>query len=460
MKLYYIIQKTLLNGNFFIFRSSLKFIFKEKSLVRLKAPSFSAIKNLDPSFLLRNSLPLSLIVIASFLLLPFLSFCQISFVNNGAPMANTNNIFVINGNVIHQNNGTIANSGNFYIRGNWTNNNSSDNIFTVGPNGWVHLDSSAQTIGGSLLTHFNNLELAGTGTKQLVGVDVEIEDTLALNDHEFDAGDNTVFVLATDTSNITRTLGFVSSTNDGGLARNTLSTSTYFYPVGSSLGTARFRPVEIKPNEPTANTYKVRFANNDPAIDAFDPASKEPIVGEINPNFYHKINRTAGIDKADVTIYYNDTADGTAIYDILAYWEVISSEWKNPGLGVASDNYGLKAITKTSFENFTTDPGLIPFALAVNVELATNVFVANVFSPNGDGNNDVLHPLGKGITEIKFTIYNRWGEKVFETNDINGGWDGTYKGEPLNIGVFVYYVWGKLKNGEELTKKGNVTLLR
>jgi gliding motility-associated-like protein len=72
----------------------------------------------------------------------------------------------------------------------------------------------------------------------------------------------------------------------------------------------------------------------------------------------------------------------------------------------------------------------------------------------------VLHPLGKGITEIKFTIFNRWGEKVFETNDINGGWDGTYKGEPLNIGVFVYYVWGKLKNGEELTKKGNVTLLR
>lgn len=460
MKLYFIVQNILFNIFFFTFRNSLKLNFRERASGRLKDSSFSKIKNLDSRFVLRNSLPFYSIVIVSFLLLPFLSFSQINFVNNGAPIANTNNIFVINGNVIHQNNGTIANSGNFYIRGNWTNNNSSDNIFTVGPNGWVHLDSSVQTIGGSLLTHFNNLELAGTGTKQLVGVDVEIEDTLALNDHEFDAGDNTVIVLAIDTSNITRTLGFVSSTNDGGLARNTLSTSTYFYPVGSSLGTARFRPVEIKPNEPTANTYKVRFANNDPAIDGFDPASKEPIVGEINPDFYHKINRTAGIDKADITIYYNDTADGIADYDILAYWENISSEWKNPGLAAVTSNYGLSGLTKASFENFTSDPALIPFALAVNVELSTNVFVANVFSPNGDGNNDVLHILGKGITEIEFIIYNRWGEKVFETTDIATGWDGTYKGSAMNIGVFVYYIKGKLKDGKEITKKGNVTLLR
>ncbi|MES2141162.1 MAG: gliding motility-associated C-terminal domain-containing protein [Bacteroidota bacterium] len=427
---------------------------------RLKDPSIPAMRNLNAKFLLLNSLPSYFIVIVSFLLLPALSFSQVNFVNNGAPISNTNLIFVINGNVIHQNNGSIANSGNFYIRGNWTNNNSSDNIFTVGPNGWVHLDSGVQTIGGSLLTHFNNLELAGTGTKQLIGVDAEIEDTLALNDHEFDAGDNTVLVLATDTAIITRTSGFVSSTNDGGLSRNTLSKSPYFFPVGSSVGTARFRPVDITPNEISANTFKVRMANVDPASEGFDPTLKEATVGDINPDFFHKINRTSGVDKADVTIYYNDTADGTADYDILAYWETLSTEWKNPGLAATTSKYGLSGLTKASFENFTSDPALIPFALAVNVELSTNVFVANVFSPNGDGNNDVLHILGKGITEIQFIIYNRWGEKVFETTDIATGWDGTYKGSPLNIGVFVYYIKGKLKDGEEITKKGNVTLLR
>lgn len=460
MKLYLIIDNILFNGFFLIFQNSLKLNFIEKSAGRLKNSSFYAIKNLDVKFSVHNFLFSYPIIIVFFVIIPVFSFSQTNFVNNGAPIANKNSAFVINGNVIHQNNGSIANSGNFYIRGNWTNNNSSDNIFTVGPNGWVHLDSGVQTIGGSMLTHFNNLELAGTGTKQLVSVDVEIEDTLALNDHEFDAGDNTVLVLATDTANITRTDGFVSSTNDGGLSRNTLSTSTYFFPVGSSLGTARFRPVDITPNEALANTFKVRMANVDPASEGFDPSLKEPIVGDINPNFFHKINRTSGIDNADITIYYNDTADGIADYDILAYWENISSEWKNPGLAAVTSNYGLNGLTKASFENFTSDPALIPFALAVNVELSTNVFVANVFSPNGDGNNDVLHILGKGITEIEFIIYNRWGEKVFETTDIAAGWDGTYKGSPMNIGVFVYYIKGKLKDGKEITKKGNVTLLR
>lgn len=408
----------------------------------------------------RNSgYPYSLFFIF-FLLLSASSYSQTNFVNNGQSIVNVNVDFVINGNVIHQNNGNIVNGGNFYIRGDWTNNNSSDNIFTVGPNGWVHLDSALQIIGGSTFTHFNNLELAGTGIKQLNSVDVEIEDTLALNDHEFDAGDNTVLVMDVDTGVITRTIGFVSSTNDGGLARNTLSTNSYFFPVGSSLGTARFRPVGITPNEATANTFKVRFANVDPFTEGFDPALKEATVGEINTNFYHKINRTSGIDKADITIYYNDTTDGIADYDILAYWESLSSEWKNPGLAVASSNYGFSGLTKASFENFTTDIALIPFALSVNVELTTSVFVANVFSPNGDGNNDILHVLGKGITDLQFIIYDRWGEKVFETNDATTGWDGTYKGDPMNIGVFVYYVKGKLKNGDDVTKKGNVTLLR
>lgn len=388
------------------------------------------------------------------------SFSQTNFVNNGAPIANTNVNFVINGNVIHQNNGSITNAGNFYIRGNWTNNNSTDNIFTSGNNGWVHFDSATQIINGSTLTHFNNLNLTGSGVKQLSGVDTEIEDTLSLNDREFDAGDNTVHVLATDTAIITRTDGFISSTNDGGLARNTASDKTYFFPVGSNLTPARFRPVDIIPFSSAPNTYKVRMANADPTTEMYDRTTKEFIVGEINPNFYHKINRTAGNEKADIVIYYNDTIDLIDEYDIIAYWEELTPEWKNPGPASKSGNYGLSSLAKKEFENFTSSSSLIPFALAVNVDLPTDVFVANVFSPNGDGNNDVLHVMGKGVTEIQFVIFNRWGEKVFETNDITEGWDGTYKGDPMNLAVFVYIARGKFKNGDEFDKKGNVTLVR
>ncbi len=87
-------------------------------------------------------------------------------------------------------------------------------------------------------------------------------------------------------------------------------------------------------------------------------------------------------------------------------------------------------------------------------------FIPNSFSPNDDGNNDVLFVRGSGIKNIKLFIYNIWGEKVFETNNINKGWDGTHKGKPVNQGVYAYYLEGTFFNGQSFEQKGNVTLVR
>ena len=57
-------------------------------------------------------------------------------------------------------------------------------------------------------------------------------------------------------------------------------------------------------------------------------------------------------------------------------------------------------------------------------------------------------------------IYNRYGEKVFETSDITEGWDGTYRGKPENIGVFAYYIEYEYANGDKGALKGNVTLVK
>jgi gliding motility-associated-like protein len=86
--------------------------------------------------------------------------------------------------------------------------------------------------------------------------------------------------------------------------------------------------------------------------------------------------------------------------------------------------------------------------------------VPNIFSPNGDGNNDIAFVRGVGVEYLNFVIFDRWGEKVFETNDINNGWDGTFRGQKMNNGVFVYYLQATFKNGEEVTKKGDITLIR
>lgn len=404
------------------------------------------------------------------LLFPLLGFSQLDVVNKGLQIKNTNDSVVVFGNFHHDaatsaQDGTIDNDGHFYISGNWINNNGpSGQIFTSGRSGWVHLDSAVQTITGTAMTRFNKLELGGNSdsTKYLVGVDAEVEDTLALNNHEFNIDGNTVTVLGVDTFLITRTSGFISSTDEGGLARNTSNNQTYSFPVGSSVGTTRYRPVDILPTTADPNTYKVGMRNYDADIDNFTRTTKEATVGDINDRFYHKVSRINGATPIDITVYFHDSADVIdGVYDILAYWADVS-EWKNPGevgTAVPENSEGLVGLKTFGFDNFLTTPST-PVALSYDVLIDGQIFVANVFSPNGDGFNDLIFARGKALISVEFVIYDRWGAKVFETNDITKGWDGTKNGEQLNTAVFVYVVKGKFKNGDEVTQKGNITLLK
>jgi len=89
------------------------------------------------------------------------------------------------------------------------------------------------------------------------------------------------------------------------------------------------------------------------------------------------------------------------------------------------------------------------------------LFVPNAFSPNNDGQNDQLCIYGiECISEVQFAVYDRWGEKVFETTDPGICWDGTFRGELMNTAVFVYHLQAVTLNGEVTVKKGNITLVR
>jgi gliding motility-associated-like protein len=103
--------------------------------------------------------------------------------------------------------------------------------------------------------------------------------------------------------------------------------------------------------------------------------------------------------------------------------------------------------------------------VSIEVDETLEFFVPNTFTPNGDGNNDQLMVYGNGLTYLNFEIYNRWGELVFQTNDPNVGWDGTYKGEQAPPGVYVYQVKASFGNFVNLPnghpyKKGSITLIR
>ena len=88
------------------------------------------------------------------------------------------------------------------------------------------------------------------------------------------------------------------------------------------------------------------------------------------------------------------------------------------------------------------------------------IFIPNAFTPNGDGENDVLYVRGNSITEINLAIYNRWGEVVFESQDQNLGWDGTFKGKEVDPAVYVYHLEATCINRQKFLKKGNISVIR
>ncbi len=92
--------------------------------------------------------------------------------------------------------------------------------------------------------------------------------------------------------------------------------------------------------------------------------------------------------------------------------------------------------------------------------LNRDVFVPNVFTPNGDGRNDQLFVFGNYITKLEMRIFNQWGEMIKLINNPAAGWDGTHNGKPQPVGVYVYTLRATLADGTEVNKKGSISLVR
>ena len=102
-------------------------------------------------------------------------------------------------------------------------------------------------------------------------------------------------------------------------------------------------------------------------------------------------------------------------------------------------------------------------------------FVPTGFSPNNDGENDVIGVMGTGVSEINFYIYNRWGQKVFsyegdyncpqDQRDLEGAnplysWNGTFNNQAVNVETYVYFLKGTYVNGKEFFEKGTISLIK
>ncbi|MFA5417397.1 MAG: gliding motility-associated C-terminal domain-containing protein, partial [Bacteroidales bacterium] len=88
------------------------------------------------------------------------------------------------------------------------------------------------------------------------------------------------------------------------------------------------------------------------------------------------------------------------------------------------------------------------------------VYAPSAFTPNGDGKNDVFEIKGTGIKTLQIQIYSRWGELIFESNDMLKQWDGTINGNPAPTGTYVYQISYTSMINLSYSYKGTVTLVR
>ena len=110
----------------------------------------------------------------------------------------------------------------------------------------------------------------------------------------------------------------------------------------------------------------------------------------------------------------------------------------------------------------TSDEGCVGVAQAVInvVQPCADPFLPTVFSPNEDGVNDQLCMYGTCIQAMTLAVYNRWGEKMFESSNIEDCWDGKFRGKYVNSGTYVYKVRYTVFGEQEVVESGNLTVVR
>jgi len=96
----------------------------------------------------------------------------------------------------------------------------------------------------------------------------------------------------------------------------------------------------------------------------------------------------------------------------------------------------------------------------VDINGYMEVFVPNIFSPNGDGWNDLLEVKGPRLFNYYIQIYDRWGKVVFESTEQKEYWDGKLNGSELAPQTFVYLLSGESVLGDKISKEGNVTIIK
>lgn len=412
-------------------------------------------------------------------------------------------------------------TSDFRIAGNWINNSN----FSAGQSLVDLDGSAQQITGTSRTTFNNLSLSGGNVVKTQLGVDAEVAGVLNLKDAELATGSQEMLVSNASVSAITRTSGYVSSTGSGRLSRATATTNPYVFPLGLPGSAGFYRPLEISPGSASSDTIGAMLApspdssafitnQTDAEICRVNPGFYHNIYSDRTADvkmFYLQSSDGVWTDIAQWrSNLWNNTSNPT-LGSQGRFSTVEISSWSNfssPVFALAARRFTLDAgpdVRIFAGESVVLDPqsnglGVNTFLWTPSVSLScedcrnptanptqstlyqliatdangcsavdsvwvilegSEILLPSAFSPNNDGSNDLFRTLNNNIETYQIEVYNRWGELVFAAENPKDAWDGSYKGEPQELGVYVWQARFRLRGSNQTQlASGNVTLIR
>jgi len=289
--------------------------------------------------------------------------------------------------------------------------------------------------------------------------------------YSWNTGDNTASITVTPSSTTTYTV-----TGTSGTCSATATITVTVNPLPTVTAEASINPVcsgqSTTLSAQGASTYSWSNGMSGQAINVIpNNTTTYSVTGSIGGCTDTATVSITVYPSPDATVY---TTDETCIdaYDGSAWVVVEGGEppytylWDTNGAFNEMDSVinlkpGEYSVTVTDSHNCSVVESVI-IKPGTEYCYVIHVYVPNIFSPDGFGNedNECLRVYGKGIETIDFTIFDRWGNEIFHTTDINEGWDGTYKGEPALVGDYTYFMKVVYVNGERESLKGHIYLIR
>ncbi len=228
----------------------------------------------------------------------------------------------------------------------------------------------------------------------------------------------------------------------------------WYFGDATVLADTSMNPVHYYPPAHEVNSNYVVKLHGYNSI-CFDDSTTKIVSLAPNANpLFKLINVTP-----DQSIMYGSSVQLNAWGAVVYYWTPNDGSLSNPNINnpVATP----KDSTTYTVYGYNNDGCLDSALVHINVNYDDTDLISSGFTPNGDGLNDIfrISHLRHGRL-VDFSIYNRWGELIFQTADVTKGWDGTYKSVPQDMETYNYMIITAHSDGSNKYYKGSVTLIR